>query len=116
MACVGAKRGIHHHRVEWFVHAVHIRENPFDFDLRVFGIATSDFNGLRIDVDAKDVDGSRQSRGNREDPIPAAQVYHGATCDIAAPVGEVDHLRGDPGRRRILFRRWRRSTHRLQRL
>src|SRR5207249_4327413 len=116
VAGLSAERGIHQHRVAGFVHAAYVGDLPLDFDLRAFGVAPGDFDGFGIRVNAQNAGRPRQFRGNREDAVPAAQVYDGATCDVAPTESKLDHLRRDRGGRRILFRRWRRNLHRLQRL
>jgi hypothetical protein len=100
---LGSERWVHQHGIERIVIAAHVREDPFDLDFAPRGIPTRDFDGPRIRVDADDPGRARQFRADRKNAVPAAQVYDGATCDVAAAYREMKDFRRDRRGSRVLL-------------
>ncbi len=114
MTPLRTERRIHEDGLEGLMDSLDVGEAPFDVDVCAFRVSARDIKDRRIRINAHDTIGAEKFRGNRENTVPASEVYRCPTRDIPFRMGDVHDLRRNPRRRRILLRRGCRVGQRVE--
>jgi len=75
MTSLGTERRIHEDGLEGLMDGPDIRQAPLDVDACAFRVSAGDAKGRGIRINAHHTIGAEKVRGNREDTVPASEVY-----------------------------------------
>src|SRR6266705_4917130 len=114
MAPLRTERWVHEDGVEGLMNGLDVRQAPLDVDVCAFRIPARDVQGRWIRVHAHHRLRAEKFHGDREHTVPASEVHHGPTLDVASRVSEVCDLGRDSRGSRILLCGRRRMGQRIE--